>query len=97
MGIEKHDNPTKNNFFMGEDSKEEEEVDIESKLLIALEELKKYKKKTKSLKGQLLEFEEAHKSREREISKTVRENEQIIIELNIHIQEAKRIEEVLTE
>ena len=30
MGIEKHDNPTKNNFVMDEDSEEEGEVDIEA-------------------------------------------------------------------
>jgi hypothetical protein len=66
-------------------------------LLSALEELRQYKKKTKSLKGQLLEFEEAHKSREREISKSVKENEQIIIDLKTQLQESKRIEEILTE
>jgi len=65
MGIEKHDNPTKNTFGMDEDYEEEGEVYIEAELLSAVEELKQYKKKTKSLKGQLLEFEEAHKSRER--------------------------------
>jgi hypothetical protein len=29
MGIEKHDNPTKNTFGMDEDSEEEGEVDLE--------------------------------------------------------------------
>jgi hypothetical protein len=61
MGIEKHDNPTKNSFVMDEESEEEGELDLEAELLSGLEELKQYKKKTKSLKGQLLEFEEEQK------------------------------------
>jgi hypothetical protein len=66
-------------------------------LLSSLEDLKQYKKKTKSLKGQLLEFEEAQKSREIEISKSVKENKQIIIDLKTRLQEAKRIEDLLIE
>jgi hypothetical protein len=50
MGIEKHDNTTKNTFGMDEDSEEEGELDLEEEFLGALKELRQYKKKTMSLK-----------------------------------------------
>jgi hypothetical protein len=44
---------------------------------------------------QLLEIEEASKSREKEVSKTISESEQLIIKLKNQLQETKRKEEIL--
>jgi deoxyribodipyrimidine photolyase len=60
-----------------------------------LDELKKYKNKNKLLRGQLLEFELAQQTREKEISKTIKESENIISILKYELQEEKRIEEVI--
>jgi hypothetical protein len=58
MGIETQNNHTKNTFEIEEENSEVEgEVDLEAELISALDELRKYKKKNKLLRGQLLEFE----------------------------------------
>jgi hypothetical protein len=92
MGIE-----TQNNVFDDNEEKSEVEgeVNLEEELISSLEELRKYKKKNKSLKEQLVEYEEKQKSREKEVSKNIKELEQIIIELKTELQETKRIEEVI--
>jgi hypothetical protein len=58
--------------------------------------LRKYKRKNKSLKEQLLDYKEEQKSREEEVSKSIKKIEQIIVDLKTQLQEAKRIEEVLS-
>jgi hypothetical protein len=96
MGIETQNNHTKNNFEIEEENSEVEgEVDLEVELISALDELRKYKRKNKSLREQLSEYEEAHKSREREVSKTIKETGKVINDLKTQLQEAKRIEEVI--
>jgi hypothetical protein len=95
MGIETQDNISKNTFEIEENFEVEGEVDLEEELISALDELRKYKKKNKLLRGQLLEFEEAQQLREKEVSKTIKESEKIIIDLKTQLQEAKRNEEVL--
>jgi hypothetical protein len=62
MGIE-----TQNNVVDDNEEKYEVEgqVDLEGELISSLEELRKYKKKNKSLREQLLEYEEKQKSREK--------------------------------
>jgi hypothetical protein len=57
-----------------ENSKVEGEVGLEGELINALEELRKYKRKSKSLKEQLLEYKGKQKSREKEVSKTIKES-----------------------
>jgi len=42
-----------------------------------------------------VEYEGKQKSRENEVSKTIKESEQIIIDLKTELQESKRIEEVI--
>jgi hypothetical protein len=76
-------------------SEDEGEVNLEEEFINALEELRKYKKKNKSLREQLSEYEEAQKSREREVSKTIKETGKVINDLKTQLQEAKRIEEVI--
>jgi hypothetical protein len=56
MGIETQDNPSKDTFEFEEKSEVEREVDLEAKLINALDELRKYKNKNKLMRGQLLEF-----------------------------------------
>jgi hypothetical protein len=93
MGIETQNNVVDDNE---ENSEVEGEVYLEGELISALEELRKYKKKNKSLREQLLEHEEKQKSREKEVLITIKESEQIIIDLKTQLQEAKRIEEVIS-
>ena len=45
--------------------------------------------------GELLEIKEDTKSREREVFKTIKESEQTINDLNSHLLEANKIEEVI--
>ena len=73
MGIETQNNHTKNNFEIEEENYEVEgEVDLEAELISSLDELRKYKMKNKLLRGQLLEFEQAQQTREKEVSKTIK-------------------------
>jgi hypothetical protein len=67
----------------------------EEEFIRLIEELRKSKKKNKLLREQLLEIEEATKSREKEVSKTISESEQLIIKLKTQLQETKRKEEIL--
>jgi hypothetical protein len=98
MGIETQNNHTKNTFDIEEENSEVEgEVDLEAELISALDELRKYKKKNKLLRGQLLEFEQAQQTREKEVSKTIKESEKIIIDLKTQLQEVKRNKEILNE
>jgi hypothetical protein len=90
MGMKNND--VDNNEANYED---EGEVNLEEELISALEELRKYKKKNKSLREQLSEYEEAQKSREREVSKTIKETGKVINDLKTQLQEAKIIEEVI--
>jgi hypothetical protein len=90
MGMKNND--VDNNEANYED---EGEVNLEEEFISALEELRKYKKKNKSLREQLSEYEEAQKSREREVSKTIKETGKVINDLKTQLQEAKRIEEVI--
>jgi chromosome segregation ATPase len=60
-----------------------------------MDELRKYKRKNKSLREQLSEYEEAKKSREREVSKTIKEIGKVINDLKTQLQDAKRIKEVI--
>ena len=95
MGIETQDNISKNTFEIEENSKDETEVDLEVELISALDELRKYKKKNKLLRGQLLEFEEAQQLREKEVLKAIKESEKNIITMKNQLRESKRNEEVL--
>jgi len=95
MGIKTQDNPSKITFEIEENFEVEGEVDLVAELISALDELRKYKNKNKLLRGQLLEFEEAQQLRKNEVSKTIKESEQIIIDLKTQLQEARRNEEVL--
>jgi hypothetical protein len=88
-------NTQNNNIDNEENSESEGEVDLEAKLISALEELRKYKKKNKLLRAQLQEFEESHQSREIDASRTIKESEQIISDLKSQLLEAKIIEEVI--
>jgi gamma-glutamylcyclotransferase (GGCT)/AIG2-like uncharacterized protein YtfP len=65
MGIENQNEDEGNSEVEGE-------VYLEEELISSLEELRKYKKKNKSLREQLLEYEEVQKSRENEVSKTLK-------------------------
>jgi hypothetical protein len=58
--------------------------------------MRKYKNKNKSLREQLLEYEGKQKSREKEVSITIKESKQVIIDLRNQLQEAKIIEEVIS-
>jgi hypothetical protein len=56
-------------------SEDEEEVNFEEEILSVIEELRKTKKQNRVLREELLEIKEATKSREREVSKTIKESE----------------------
>jgi hypothetical protein len=73
----------------------EGEVDLEG-LISALKELRKYKRKNKSLREQLLEYKEEQKPRENEVSKVIKASDQVINDLEIQLKETKRIEEVIS-
>jgi hypothetical protein len=93
MGIETQNKAIDDNE---ENFEVEGEVDLEGELISALEELRKYKKRNKSLREQLLEYEGKQKSKEREVSITIKESKQVVIELKTQLQEAKIIEEVIS-
>jgi hypothetical protein len=93
MGIETQNNVVDDNK---ENYEVEAEVDLEGELISALEELRGYKNKNKALREQPLEHEEKQKLREKEVSVTIKESEQMIIDLKTQLQEAKRIEEVIS-
>jgi hypothetical protein len=66
---------TQNNNVDNEENFEfEGEVDLEARLISALEELRKYKKNNKLLRTKLQEFEESHQSREIDASRTIKES-----------------------
>jgi hypothetical protein len=71
MGME-----SQNKFVDNNDEKfeVEGEVDLEEERINSLEDLRKYKRKSKSLKEQLLEYEGKQKTREKEVSKTIKES-----------------------
>jgi chromosome segregation ATPase len=97
MGIETQTDTTEDNNYENEEIPEVEgEVDLEGELISALEELRRYRRKNKSLKEQLLDYKEEQKSREEEVSKSIKKTEQIIVDLKTQLQEAKRIEEILS-
>ena len=54
---------------------DEEDVNFEEEIISVIEELRKTKKQNKVLREDLLEIKEATKSREREVSKTIKESE----------------------
>jgi hypothetical protein len=62
-------------------SEDEEEGKFEEEILSVIEELGKTKKQNKVLRRELLEIKEATTSREREVSKTLKESEQTISNL----------------
>jgi hypothetical protein len=76
-------------------SEDEEEVNFEEEILSVIEELRKTKKQNRVLREELLEIKEATKSREREVSKTIKESEQTISDLKSQLLEANKIEEVI--
>jgi hypothetical protein len=78
----------------GNNSEDEEEVNLDEEFICAIEELRKSKKKKRLLREQLLDIEEATKSREKEVSKTISELKQLIIKLKTQLQETKRSEEI---
>jgi hypothetical protein len=65
-------------------------VNFEEEFLRVIEKLRKTKKKCKLLREELLEIEETTISREKEVSKTISELEQLIIKLKNQLQETKR-------
>jgi hypothetical protein len=71
-----------------DDSEEEGEVDLRAELISALEELRKERKKNKSLKAELKMKEGSQNSNSEELEK-------MITSLKIQIEEDKRIEEIL--
>jgi hypothetical protein len=56
-------------------SEDEEEVNFKEEILSVIAELRKTKKQNRVLREELLEIKEATKSREREVSKTIKESE----------------------
>jgi hypothetical protein len=60
-------------------SEDEEEVNFEEEFLCVIEELRKTKKQNRLLREELLEIEEATKSREKEVSKNISESEQLLL------------------
>jgi hypothetical protein len=76
MGIKTQNNVVDDNE---EKSEVEGEVDLEGEITSALEELRKYKKKNKSLREQLLEYEEKQKSREKEVSIIIKDSEHSLL------------------
>jgi hypothetical protein len=76
-------------------SEDEEEVNLEEEILSVIEELRKTKKQNRVLREELIEIKEATKSREREVSKTIKESKQIISDLKSHLLETNKIGEVI--
>jgi DNA repair exonuclease SbcCD ATPase subunit len=76
-------------------SKDEEEVNFEEEILSIIEELRKTKKQNRVLREEILEIKEATKSREREVSKTIKESEKTISDLKSQLLEDNKIEEVI--
>jgi hypothetical protein len=76
-------------------SEDEDEVNFEEEILIVIEELRKTKKQNMVLSEELLEIKETTKSREREVSKTIKELEHTISDLKSQLLEANTIEEVI--
>jgi hypothetical protein len=70
------------------DSKEEGEFDLRAELINALEELRKERKKNKSLKAELKMKEGSQNSNSEELG-------QMITSIKIQIEEDRRIEEIL--
>jgi hypothetical protein len=76
-------------------SKDEKEGKFEEEILSVIEELGKTKKQNKVLRRELLEIKKATKSREREVSKTLKESEQTISDLKSQRLEANKIKEII--
>jgi hypothetical protein len=74
-------------------SKNEEEGNFEEEILNVIEELGQTKKQNKVLRRELLEINGATKSREREVSKTLKESEHTINDLKSQLLEANKTEE----
>jgi hypothetical protein len=76
---------------------DEEEVNFEEEIISVIKELRKNKKQNMVLREELLKIKETTKSREREVSKTIKESEQIISDLKSHLLETNKIEEVISQ
>jgi hypothetical protein len=74
---------------------DEEEGNFEEEILSVIEELGKTKKQNRVLRGELLDIREATKSREREVSKTLKESLQTISDLKSEVLEANKSEEII--
>ena len=70
-------------------------MNFEEEILHVIEELGKTKKQNRVLRRELLDIKEATKSRERGVSKTIKESEQTISDLKSQLLEANKIEEVI--
>ena len=70
-------------------------MNFEEEILSVIEELIKTKKQNMVLSEELLEIKETTKSREREVSKTIKELEHTISDLKSQLLEANTIEEVI--
>jgi hypothetical protein len=70
MGMKTQDNVVDDE----ENSKFEGEVYLEADLIIALEELRKYKNNNNRLRAHLQDFEEAHQSIKVDASRTIKES-----------------------
>jgi hypothetical protein len=57
----------------------EEKVNLDKEFIHAIEELIKSKKQNKLPREQILKFDEVIKSREKEVSKTISDSEQLIV------------------
>jgi hypothetical protein len=89
MGIETQTDTTEDNNYENKENTKVE-YDPEGELICPLEELRRYRRKNKSLK-ELLDYKEDQKSREEEVSKSIKKTEQDIIDLKNQLQEAKRM------
>jgi hypothetical protein len=74
---------------------DEEEVKFKEEILSVIEELRQTKKQNMVLREEHLEIKEATKSRETDVSKTMKELEKTISDLKSHLVEANKIEEVI--
>jgi hypothetical protein len=83
------------------DSKEEqntkryEEVDLEEELVCSLREINNLKKNNLKQKKQLQKYEEEDHDARTKISQRLEEIEKTIVNLNIQLDEKKRMEEVM--
>jgi hypothetical protein len=71
------------------------EVDLEEELIYALSEIRKLKKKKLKQKEQLHKYQEEDRDSKAKMSQILEELEKIIISLKVHIEEERRIEQVV--